>query len=158
MNCFLHKLRSMLRYKNSWWGILLDCSGVFRNKMFHYVNVRQIWLVMDHLDQLHLFRFIFQIRKRDWQLYDCGNFLVWSNREDRRDYEEKDERGDEELKPLTREELKQRAIDHVRNLEKRALQEQSKYSDITSGTVREKSTAAVSRAAETGKTSTTRGR
>ena len=59
---------------------------------------------------------------------------------------------------MTREELKQRAIDHVRNLEKRALQEQSKYSDIPSGTVREKSITAGSRAAETGKTSTTRGR
>ena len=62
------------------------------------------------------------------------------------------------MKPLTREELKQRAIDHVRSLEKRALQEQAKNSDISSGTVREKSIIAGSRGAETGKPSTTRGR
>ncbi|CAF3543571.1 unnamed protein product [Rotaria sordida] len=82
------------------------------------------------------------------------------NAEDRRDQEDKEEKAEEELKPLTREELKQRAIDHVRNLEKRALLEQSKYQDMTPTTSREKSTPAASRSAggETGKTPTARGR
>ncbi|CAF4353793.1 unnamed protein product, partial [Adineta steineri] len=83
------------------------------------------------------------------------------NTEDRRDYEDREGRTEEELKPLTREELKQRAIDHVRNLEKRALQnEQSKYSDLAP-TSREKGTAGTSRidsGGETEKTSTARGR
>jgi hypothetical protein len=59
---------------------------------------------------------------------------------------------------LTREELKQRAIDHVRNLEKRALQEQSKYPELTPTTAREKSTTAGSKGGETRKTPTSRGR
>ncbi|CAF0772474.1 unnamed protein product [Adineta steineri] len=83
------------------------------------------------------------------------------NTEDRRDYEDREGRTEEELKPLTREELKQRAIDHVRNLEKRALQnEQSKYSDLAP-TSREKGTTGTSRidsGGETEKTSTARGR
>ncbi|CAF4544001.1 unnamed protein product [Rotaria sp. Silwood1] len=79
------------------------------------------------------------------------------NTDDRRDQEEKVE---DELKPLTREELKQRAIDHVRNLEKRALQEQSKYPDMSPTASREKSTNGASKSAggETGKTPTARGR
>ncbi len=82
--------------------------------------------------------------------------MIW-NRDDRRDQEDKE---DEDFKPLTREELKQRAIDHVRNLEKRALQEQSKYPELTAATGREKSTTGGSRSGggETGKTPTTRGR
>ena len=62
------------------------------------------------------------------------------------------------MKPLTRDELKQRAIDHVKILEKRALQEQSKYADLSSPTAREKSTAAGSRGGDARKTPTTRGR
>jgi hypothetical protein len=62
------------------------------------------------------------------------------------------------LKPLTREELKQRAIDHVRNLEKRALQEQSKYAELPPSTARVKSAAAGSRGGEIRKTPTNRGR
>jgi hypothetical protein len=83
--------------------------------------------------------------------------VVILNRDDRRDQEDKEEK-EEELKPLTREELKQRAIDHVRNLEKRALQEQSKYPDMAPSASREKSTNAASRGGggETGKTPSTR--
>ena len=103
--------------------------------------------------------FIFRIRQYFYEFLNfkiC--FVIW-NRDDRRDQEDKEEKGEEELKPLTREELKQRAIDHVRNLEKRALQEQSKYPDIAPSTAREKSTTAVSRGGgDTGKTPTTRGR
>jgi hypothetical protein len=83
------------------------------------------------------------------------------NSDDRRDYEDKDDKADEELKPLTREELQQRATDHVRNLEKKALQEQSKYTELAPATAREKSSTGVSRAGgggETGKTPTNRGR
>ena len=84
-------------------------------------------------------------------------------RDDRRDQEDRDEK-DEELKPLTRDELKQRAIDHVRNLEKRALQEQSKYSELGGGgatTGREKSMTAGSKGAtggDGGKAGASRGR
>ncbi len=86
------------------------------------------------------------------------NFFVILNREDRRDQEDREDKVEEELKPLTREELKQRAIDHVRNLEKRALQEQSKYPELAPTTAREKSTTGGSRTGggETGKTPTTR--
>ncbi|CAF0923586.1 unnamed protein product [Adineta ricciae] len=68
------------------------------------------------------------------------------NTDDRRDFDDRDGKTEEELKPLTREELKQRAIDHIRNLEKRAVQqEQSKYSDIVP-TSREKTTSGTTRA------------
>ncbi|CAF2624109.1 unnamed protein product [Rotaria sp. Silwood2] len=82
------------------------------------------------------------------------------NTEDRRDPEDREEKAEEELKPLTREELKQRAIDHVRNLEKRALQEQSKHPDMSPIVSREKNTNGVSRSVggEAGKTPTSRGR
>ncbi|UJR31064.1 hypothetical protein I4U23_018574 [Adineta vaga] len=81
------------------------------------------------------------------------------NTEDRRDPDDREGKTEDELKPLTREELKQRAIDHVRNLEKRALQqEQSKYSDLLP-TSREKATSGTTRAgigADPEKTSPTR--
>jgi hypothetical protein len=82
------------------------------------------------------------------------------NRDDRRDPDDREGRGEEELKPLTRDELKQRAIDHVRNLEKKALQEQNKYAD-SAHTTRDKGTTGTSRigsGGETEKTSTARGR
>ncbi|CAM4792915.1 unnamed protein product [Rotaria magnacalcarata] len=80
------------------------------------------------------------------------------NTDDRRDHEDREEKA-EELKPLTREELKQRAIDHVKNLEKKALQEQ-KYPDMSPALSREKSTngGAKSGSGETGKPPTSRGR
>jgi hypothetical protein len=83
-----------------------------------------------------------------------------SNRDDRRDPDEEKEKGDDELKPLTREELKQRALEQVKNLERKALQEQNKYNDLAPTTSREKSSTGASRtgAAEPGKTPTTRGR
>jgi hypothetical protein len=64
------------------------------------------------------------------------------------------------LKPLTREELKQRALEQVKNLERKALQEQNKYSDLAPTTAREKSSTGASRGAggETGKASTARAR
>lgn len=82
------------------------------------------------------------------------------NTDDRRDPDEKEDKGDEELKPLTREELKQRALEQVKNLERKALQEQNKYNDIAPTTAREKSSTVASRTGggETGKTSTARGR
>ncbi|CAF1591385.1 unnamed protein product, partial [Didymodactylos carnosus] len=43
------------------------------------------------------------------------------NTEDRREVEDKE---DDELKPMTREELKQRALEQVKNLERKAVQEQ----------------------------------
>jgi len=78
--------------------------------------------------------------------------------DDRREPDEKEDKGDDELKPLTREELKQRALEQVKNLERKALQEQNKYSDLAPTTAREKSTTAVSRTGggETGKTPTNR--
>ncbi|CAF3461524.1 unnamed protein product [Rotaria socialis] len=80
------------------------------------------------------------------------------NTDDRRDHEDREEKT-EELKPLTREELKQRAIDHVKNLEKKALQEQ-KYPDMSPALSREKSITggAKSTSGETGKPPTSRGR
>ncbi|CAF3345489.1 unnamed protein product [Rotaria socialis] len=80
------------------------------------------------------------------------------NTDDRRDHEDREEKA-EELKPLTREELKQRAIDHVKNLEKKALQEQ-KYPDMSPALSREKSITggAKSTSGETGKPPTSRGR
>lgn len=46
------------------------------------------------------------------------------------------------MKPLTREELKQRALEQVKNLERRAMQDQNKYMDMSSpGLTREKSSA-----------------
>lgn len=80
--------------------------------------------------------------------------------DDRRDAEDRDDKGDDELKPLTREELKQRALEQVKNLERKALQEQNKFGDLVPTTTREKSTTGVSRTGggETGKTSTARGR
>ncbi|CAF4165116.1 unnamed protein product, partial [Rotaria sp. Silwood2] len=82
------------------------------------------------------------------------------NTDDRRDPDEKDDRAEEELKPLTREELKQRALEQVKNLERKALQEQNKYSDLAPTTTREKSSASISRTGggETGKPPTSRGR
>ncbi len=82
------------------------------------------------------------------------------NSDDRREPDDKEDKGDEELKPLTREELKQRALEQVKNLERKALQEQNKYSDLPPTTAREKSSGAASRTGggETGKTPTTRGR
>ncbi|CAF1032430.1 unnamed protein product [Rotaria sordida] len=82
------------------------------------------------------------------------------NADDRRDFDEKEDRGEEELKPLTREELKQRALEQVKNLERKALQEQSKYADLAPTTTREKSSTSISRTGggETGKPPTSRGR
>ncbi len=102
--------------------------------------------------------FISRIRKDVSDGSTESSFLF--HRDDRRDLEDRDDKGEEELKPLTREELKQRAIDHVRNLEKRALQEQTKYPELAPTTAREKSTTGGSRmgGGETGKTPTARGR
>jgi hypothetical protein len=86
-------------------------------------------------------------------------FILWIS-DDRREPDERDDKGDDELKPLTREELKQRALEQVKNLERKALQEQNKYGDLPPSTGREKSSTGVSRTGggETGKTPTTRGR
>jgi hypothetical protein len=67
------------------------------------------------------------------------------NSDDRRDPDEREDKGDDELKPLTREELKQRAAEHVKHLERKALQEQNKYNDTALSTTREKSAPATSR-------------
>ncbi|CAF4900114.1 unnamed protein product, partial [Rotaria magnacalcarata] len=82
------------------------------------------------------------------------------NTDDRRDPDEREDKGEEELKPLTREELKQRALEQVKNLERKALQEQNKYADMAPTTTREKSSATMSRTGggETGKPPTSRGR
>ncbi|CAF4609855.1 unnamed protein product, partial [Rotaria magnacalcarata] len=64
--------------------------------------------------------------------------------DDRRDPDEREDKGEEELKPLTREELKQRALEQVKNLERKALQEQNKYADMAPTTTREKSSATMS--------------
>jgi hypothetical protein len=78
--------------------------------------------------------------------------------DDRRETDDKEDKGDDELKPLTREELKQRALEQVKNLERKALQEQNKYGDLpTTTTNREKSsTASRTGGGDTGKISTTR--
>jgi hypothetical protein len=77
--------------------------------------------------------------------------------DDRRETDDKEDKGDDELKPLTREELKQRALEQVKNLERKALQEQNKYSDLAPTTTREKSSTGASRqGVEIGKTPTTR--
>ncbi|CAF1645777.1 unnamed protein product, partial [Adineta ricciae] len=68
------------------------------------------------------------------------------NTDDRRDPDDRDDRGDDELKPLTREELKQRAAEQVKHLERKALQEQNKYNDMALST-REKSAPGTSRTA-----------
>ena len=97
------------------------------------------------------------------------SFSIWSlrtssslvfSRDDRRDPDDRDDKADDELKPLTREELKQRALEQVKNLERKALQEQNKYSDLAPTTAREKSSTGASRGAggETGKASTARAR
>lgn len=64
------------------------------------------------------------------------------------------------MKPLTREELKQRALEQVKSLERKALQEQNKYNDMSPTLSREKSSTGASRGAggETGKVSAPRGR
>lgn len=82
------------------------------------------------------------------------------NTDDRRDPDERDDKGDDDLKPLTREELKQRALEQVKNLERKALQEQNKYSDPTPATAREKSSTGASRGApgDTSKAATARPR
>ncbi|CAF1644599.1 unnamed protein product, partial [Adineta ricciae] len=67
------------------------------------------------------------------------------NTDDRRDLDDRDDRGDDELKPLTREELKQRAAEQVKHLERKALQEQNKYNDTALSTTREKSAPGTSR-------------
>lgn len=107
-----------------------------------------------------MYLFICQIRRKNEFIEDfCKKeFLYFSD--DRRDPEEKEDKGDEELKPLTREELKQRALEQVKNLERKALQEQNKYNDLPPTTAREKSSTGASRTGggETGKTSTARGR
>lgn len=86
-------------------------------------------------------------------------FMFSLNSDDRRDPEDKEDRAEEELKPLTREELRQRALEQVKNLERKALQEQSKYSDMPSTTAREKSSASISRTGggDAGKPPTSRG-
>lgn len=102
---------------------------------------------------------IFPIREQNLAKETIISFVRF--RDDRRDAEDRDDKGDDELKPLTREELKQRALEQVKNLERKALQEQNKYADMAPTTTREKSsTAGISRAGggETGKTSTARGR
>jgi hypothetical protein len=71
--------------------------------------------------------------------------MIFVNSDDRRDPDEREDKGDDELKPLTREELKQRASEHVKHLERKALQEQNKYSDTALSTVREKSAPGTSR-------------
>ena len=85
---------------------------------------------------------------------------MFRSSDDRRDPDERDDKGDDELKPLTREELKQRALEQVKNLERKALQEQNKYSDPTPATAREKSSTGASRGApgETSKAATARPR
>ena len=87
-------------------------------------------------------------------------FELFSFSDDRRDPDEREDKGDDDLKPLTREELKQRALEQVKNLERKALQEQNKYSDPTPATAREKSSTGASRAApgETSKAGTARPR
>lgn len=65
--------------------------------------------------------------------------------DDRRDPDDRDDRGDDELKPLTREELKQRAAEQVKHLERKALQEHNKYNDMSLSTAREKSAPGTSR-------------
>ena len=87
-----------------------------------------------------------------------NEFLMCSD--DRRDPDEKEDKGDDELKPLTREELKERALEQVKNLVRKALQVQNKYNDLPPTTAREKSSTGASRTGggETGKTSTARGR
>jgi len=89
-----------------------------------------------------------------------NNFIYFSfiHSDDRREPDDKEDKGDDELKPLTREELKQRALEQVKNLERKALQEQNKYNDLALTTTREKSSTALSRTGggETGKTPTAR--
>ncbi|UJR15601.1 hypothetical protein I4U23_002537 [Adineta vaga] len=82
------------------------------------------------------------------------------NTDDRRDPDDRDDRGDDELKPLTREELKLRAAEQVKHLERKALQEQNKYNDLALSTTREKSAPGTSRtgAGENSKITTSRGR
>ncbi|CAF0993638.1 unnamed protein product [Adineta steineri] len=82
------------------------------------------------------------------------------NTDDRRDPDERDDRADDELKPLTREELKLRAAEQVKHLERKALQEQNKYNDLALSTTREKSAPGTSRGAggDNGKAPTSRGR
>ena len=93
----------------------------------------------------------------DWNAFS-NEFCLISD--DRRDAEDRDDKGDDELKPLTREELKQRALEQVKNLERKALNDQNKYGDLAPATTREKSSTGVSRTGggETGKVSTARGR
>ena len=90
------------------------------------------------------------------QFLSCLSFYS----DERRDPDEKDDRAEEEFKPLTREELKQRALEQVKNLERKALQEQSRYTELPPTGTREKSSTSVSRTGggETGKPPTSRGR
>ena len=74
--------------------------------------------------------------------------------DDRRDADEKAD----DLKPLTREELRQRAYEQVHHLERKALQEQNKYNDMAPAIAREKSSTGMSKSPSTGKLTTTRGR
>ena len=81
--------------------------------------------------------------------------------DDRRDQDDRDDKADEELKPLTREELKKRAIDHVKTLEKRALQEQNKYNDVVPVAARQRSSTGLARTGgggEPGRATNNRGR
>lgn len=112
---------------------------------------------MAHPDRLLTFMFIFRTRQFLDLTLKTSSSLVFS-RDDRRDPDDRDDKADDELKPLTREELKQRALEQVKNLERKALQEQNKYSDLAPTTTREKSSTGASRGAggETGKASTAR--